>query len=190
MMNKQALGIAKHFLGEHWPVAVLIVLPVLIYWPLTIGGRVLYWGIPLYQFYPWHTLVVETIQSGHLPLWTELLGNGMRLFANHQSATVYPPNLIYFLTPVERAMGYSVVLHLILAGLFAFAWGRTIGLSRFGATIAGLSFGLSGFLVSRTQFITITGRTAGPPSGFLGCSLAGRGDGASISGWPRTAVVL
>jgi hypothetical protein len=167
MMNKQALGIAKHFLGEHWPFAVLIVLPVLIYWPLTIGGRVLYWGIPLYQFYPWHTLVVETIQSGHLPLWTELLGNGMPLLANHQSATFYPPNLIYFLTPVERAMGYSVVLHLILAGLFAFAWGRTIGLSRFGATIAGLSFGLSGFLVSRTQFITIINGAAWLPLLFL-----------------------
>jgi len=142
-------------LWKYWPVAMLIVLPVLIYWPLTIGGRVLYWGIPLYQFYPWHTLVVEAIRSGQLPLWTELFGNGAPLLANHQSATFYPLNLIYFVTSVERAMGYSVVLHVILAGLFAFAWGRTIGLSRFGATVVGLSFALSGFLVSRTQFITI-----------------------------------
>ncbi len=142
-------------------------LPLLVYWPLTIRGRVLYWGVPLYQFYPWHTLVVEAIRSGQLPLWTEFFGNGAPLLANHQSATFYPLNLIYFVTSVERAMGYSVVLHLILAGLFGFGWGRTIGLSRFGATVVGLSFALSGFLVSRTQFITIINGAIWLPLLFL-----------------------
>ena len=123
----------------------------------------LYWGVTLYQFYPWHRLVVEAIRSGHLPLWNELLGNGAPLLANHQSATFYPLNLIYFLTPVELAMGYSVLLHLILAGLFAYAWGRTIGLTRFGATVTGLSFMLSGFFVSRTQFITVINGAAWLP---------------------------
>ncbi len=154
-------------MSRYWPFAILIVLPLLIYWPLTIRGRVLYWGLPLYQFYPWHTLVVEAIRSGQLPLWTELLGNGTPLLANHQSATFYPPNLIYFVTSIERAMGYSVVLHLVLAGLFAFAWGWTIGLSRFGATVVGLSFALSGFLVSRTQFITIINAAIWLPLLFL-----------------------
>jgi hypothetical protein len=149
--------------GKHWPVALLVALPLLIYWPLTVGGRVLYWGLPLYQFYPWHTLVVEAVRAGHLPLWTDLLGNGAPLLANHQSALFYPFNLIYFWAPVERAMGYSVVLHLILAGLFAYAWGRGIRLSRFGATVVGLSFMLSGFFVSRTQFITIINGAAWLP---------------------------
>jgi hypothetical protein len=142
-------------------------LPLLLYWPLTVGGRVLYWGVTLYQFYPWHRLVVEAIRSGHLPLWNDLLGNGAPLLANHQSATFYPLNLIYFLTPVEHAMGYSVVLHLILSGLFAYAWGRTIGLARFGATVTGLSFMLSGFFVSRTQFITVINGAAWLPLLFL-----------------------
>jgi hypothetical protein len=164
--RKYFSGVDKRLWG-YWPYAVLIVLPLLIYWPLTIGGRVLYWGVPLYQFYPWHTLVVEAIRSGQLPLWTELFGNGAPLLANHQSATFYPLNLIYFVTSVERAMGYSVVLHLILAGLFAFAWGRTIGLSRFGATVVGLSFAMGGFLVSRTQFITIINGAIWLPLLFL-----------------------
>lgn len=157
----------KHLSGKHWPIAILIALPLLLYWPLTVGGRVLYWGVTLYQFYPWHRLVVEAIRSGHLPLWNDLLGNGAPLLANHQSATFYPLNLIYFLTPVERAMGYSVVLHLILAGLFAYAWGRTIGLARFGATVTGLGFMLSGFFVSRTQFITVINGAAWLPLLFL-----------------------
>jgi hypothetical protein len=152
---------------KRWPIFLLITLPLLIYWPLIFGGRALYWGLPLYQFYPWHTLVVEAIRVGQLPLWTDLLGNGAPLLANHQSAVFYPPNLIYLLMPVEQAMGYSVVLHLILSGLFAHAWGRAIGLSRFGATVTGLSFMLSGFFVARTQFITIVSGAAWLPLLFL-----------------------
>jgi hypothetical protein len=152
---------------KHWPIALLLALPVLVYWFLIFGGRALYWGLPLYQFYPWHTLVVEAVRAGYLPLWTDLLGNGAPLLANHQSALFYPFNLIYFVAPVERAMGYSVVLHLILAGLFAYAWGCSVGLSRFGATVTGLSFMLSGFFVSRTQFITIVNSAAWLPLLFL-----------------------
>jgi hypothetical protein len=152
---------------KRWPIFLLITLPLLIYWSLIFAGRVLYWGLPLYQFYPWHTLVVEAIRAGHLPLWTDLLGNGAPLLANHQSAVFYPPNLIYLLMPVEQAMGYSVVLHLILAGLFAYAWGQVIGLSRFGATVTGLSFMLSGFFVARTQFITIVNGAVWLPFLFL-----------------------
>ncbi|MEJ2559874.1 MAG: YfhO family protein, partial [Anaerolineae bacterium] len=89
------------------------------------------------------------------------------LLANHQSATFYPLNLIYFVMPVEQAMGYSVMLHLIMAGLFAYAWGQTIGLSRLGAIILGISFMSSGFFVSRTQFITIINSAAWLPLLFL-----------------------
>ncbi len=146
---------------------LVVLISFLLFWRLVFAGEVLYWGLPLYQFYPWHRLVVEAIRAGHLPLWTDLLGNGAPLLANHQSATFYPLNLIYFVMPVEQAMGYSVVLHLIMAGLFAYAWGQTIGLSRAGAIITGLSFMLSGFFVSRTQFITIINSAAWLPLLFL-----------------------
>lgn len=149
------------------PLISIALIPLLLFWRLVFAGEVLYWGLPLYQFYPWHTMVVEAIRSGYLPLWTDLLGNGTPLLANHQSAVFYPLNLIYFVMPVEQAMGYSVVLHLILAGLFAYAWGRTIGLTRFGSTVVGLSFMLSGFFVSRTQFVTIINGAAWLPLLFL-----------------------
>jgi hypothetical protein len=145
----------------------IVLIPLLLFWRLVFAGEVLYWGLPLYQFYPWHTLVVEAIQAGHLPLWTDLMGNGTPLLANHQSATFYPLNLIYFVMPVERAMGYSVVLHLIMAGIFAYAWGQTIGLSRLGAIVIGVSFMSSGFFVSRTQFITIINSATWLPLLFL-----------------------
>lgn len=127
--------------------------PLLLLWRLVFAGEVLYWGVPLTQFYTWHQLVKEALLTGHLPLWNFYLGNGAPLLANHQSGVFYPPNLLYLALPVERAMGYLVILHLMLAALFADHWGRTIGLAPFGRAILALSYALGGALVARTQFL-------------------------------------
>jgi len=146
--------------SQRWiPISVIIILPLILFWPLIFGGKVLYWGTPLLQFYPWRKLAVDMIQSGHVPLWNHYLGNGTPLAANLQSAVFYPLNLIYLVAPVERAMGYSAVLHVILAGLFMYLYGRTIKLSRFASLVAALSYMFSGFLISRLGFLSMTSAT-------------------------------
>lgn len=140
-------------------VSAIVILPLILFWPLVFGGRVLYWGTPLLQFYPWRKLAVDTVRSGHVPLWNHYLGNGTPLAANLQSAVFYPLNLIYLVIPVERAMGYSAVGHVILAGLFMYLYGRAIRLSRFASLVAALSYMFSGFLISRLGFLSITSAT-------------------------------
>jgi hypothetical protein len=149
------------------PIFILLVAPLILFWPLVFGGRVLFWGTPLLQFYPWYRLAVEMISAGHAPLWNHTLGNGAPLAANLQSAVFYPLHLLYLVFPAERAMGYSVVLHVILAGLFMFAYGRTLGSGRFGATIAALSYMFSGFIIARTQFLSMVNAAAWLPLLFL-----------------------
>ncbi len=146
--------------SQRWiPISVIIILPLALFWPLVFGGKVLYWGTPLLQFYPWRKLAVDMIRSGHVPLWNHYLGNGTPLAANLQSAVFYPLNLIYLVAPVERAMSYSAVLHVILAGLFMYLYGRTIKLSRFASLVAALSYMFSGFLISRLGFLSMTNVT-------------------------------
>jgi hypothetical protein len=146
--------------SQRWiPIGVIMILPLILFWPLVFGGKVLYWGTTLLQFYPWRKLAVNIIRSGHVPLWNHYLGNGVPLAANLQSAVFYPLNLIYLLIPVERAMGYSAVVHVILAGLFIYLYGRTIKLSRFASLVAALSYMFSGFLISRLGFLSMTSAT-------------------------------
>jgi hypothetical protein len=140
-------------------ISVIIILPFILFWPLVFGDKVLYWGTLLLQFYPWRKLAVDMVRSGHAPLWNHYLGNGTPLAANLQSAAFYPLNLIYLIAPVERAMGYSAVLHVILAGLFMYVYGRTIKLSRFASLVAALSYMFSGFLISRLGFLSMTSVT-------------------------------
>ena len=140
-----------------------MVVPLLLVWRLIFAGEVLYWGVPLTQFYPWHVLINRALAAGRWPLWTDLLGNGAPLLANLQTAFFYPPNLLFRLLPVERALGYSVVLHVIGAGLAAAYWGRTLGLSGLGRTVIALSYALGGYVVGRTQFITMVAAYAWLP---------------------------
>jgi hypothetical protein len=144
-------------------VGVIAGVPLILFWPLLIGGRVLYWGTPILQFYEWRQLVVEAYRAGHFPLWTEALGCGAPLLANLQSAALYPLNLIYLVFPIERAMGYSIVIHVILAGLFMYGFARNIGLRRMPSVIAALSYMLSGFMISRAQFLSLVNCAAWLP---------------------------
>jgi hypothetical protein len=146
--------------SQRWiPISIILILPLVLFWPLVFKDRVLYWGTPLLQFYPWRKLAVDMIRSGHAPLWNHYLGNGTPLAANLQSAVFYPLNLIYLVIPVERAMGYSAVLHVMMAGLFMYLYGRTIRLSRFAGLVAALSYMFSGFLISRLGFLSMTSAT-------------------------------
>ena len=142
------------------PVALIMILPFLLFWRWVVKGEVLFWGTSLLQFWPWHQLVKISLLNGEWPLWNPLLGNGTPLLANLQTAVFYPLNLIYLIMPVEHALTFSVVLHLLLAGLFMYFYTRRLGLLPFAATISALSYMLSGYLVGRTQFVTMINAAA------------------------------
>jgi hypothetical protein len=111
--------------------------------------------VPLLQFYPWQQLAVEMWRSGHAPLWNPFVGNGAPLAANLQSAVFYPLNALYLVLPIEQAMGYTAVLHVIVAGLAMYAWGRAFGLRPLAALVGAFAFQLSQFLIARLGFLSI-----------------------------------
>ena len=136
-------------------IAIIVTLPFLLFWRWTLKGEVLYWGTSLLQFWPWHHLVKASLLDGEWPLWNPLLGNGTPLLANMQSAVFYPLNLVYLAMPVEQALTFSVILHLLLAGLFMYLYARQLGLIPFAATISALAYMFSGYVVGRSQFVTM-----------------------------------
>jgi hypothetical protein len=140
---------------------------LLLTWPLLFGGRALYWGTLLLQFAPWQKLVADALRAGDWPLWTQTLGNGTPLLANHQSAVFYPPHLLFLVFPVGRALGYSLALHLALAGLFAWLWARELGLGPLGRLVAALAYAGSGFLVGHALFPSMVEAATWLPLSFL-----------------------
>jgi hypothetical protein len=153
----------------------ILVAPILLFAPLLFTGKVLYWGTPALQFIPWQYAAVEAIRSGELPLWNPWVGMGAPLAANYQSALFYPPNwislglgLVGGITWMARGQTLLVVLHLVWAGLGIARLARRLGLGVLAQTLAGLAYGLSGYLVARSGFLSINATAAWLPWVLLG----------------------
>jgi uncharacterized membrane protein YfhO len=148
---------------DHLPWVLVILGPLLLIGPMLIRGEALFWGTPLLQFVPWRQFALQTLQKGHLPLWNPMLGMGAPLMANYQTAFLYPPNFLLPLIGTEWGHGLLVALHLIWAGLGMVFLARRLKLGSLAQSMAGLSFGLSGYLVARGGFLSINASAAWLP---------------------------
>lgn len=133
--------------GAPW--ALLTALAIGITWPVTFGGKTLYWGTIAYQFIPWYRAAAELWRSGHMPLWNFWVGGGAPLLANYQVAALYPPTWLTIVMPPERALGWLLAGHLLLTGCGMYAWARACGLSRSASLIGALALEGCGYLVTR-----------------------------------------
>jgi hypothetical protein len=102
---------------------------------------------PVEKFYPWHLVVREALQRGELPFWNPYIYAGAPLFANAESAILYPINLVGYLLPLPQALTLSAVTRLFVAAWGAFLFARALRLGRVGAAVSSLTFAFSGSMV-------------------------------------------
>lgn len=156
------------------PLLVLFLLPLILFAPVTLGSRTLLPADNLFTFepylsaadelgvgqphnallsdlilenYAWKRFIVQSIKARQLPLWNPYLFAGSPFLATGQHSALYPLSVVFYALPVWRAYGLFTVIQLGLAGVFMFVLARVLGISRLGATIAGITFELSGFFL-------------------------------------------
>lgn len=129
---------------------LLLLLAVFITFPDIISGRrVLFRRELRYLHYPYFRYTVDEVSSGRVPLWTRLVFCGYPVIANVQLGLLYPLNLVFFTGSVAGWMNALIVLHFLLGILGMYAFARERGLSYIPALVAGLVFGLNGFVLSK-----------------------------------------
>jgi len=163
-----------HIFRRALPYVILLLLPLLIFAPVTLGRNTLLPADALYtsepfqsaapppgierphnpllgdlvlENYLWQRFIVESVHTGDLPLWDPFLFAGHPFFANGQHSALYPLSLVFHLFPLPRAYGIFIALQLGLAGIWMYLLGRALGARRLGAFLAGIAFQFSGFLV-------------------------------------------
>lgn len=143
----------------------LFVLPLMLFWSVTLGGKTLLPVDNLFQFQPWKAAadqfgaqvpqnqllsdlilenyawkkhIVESIGRGEIPLWNPYLFAGAPFLANGQHSAYYPFSILFYILPLANAYGWFTVSQLFLAGAFMYVLGRVLGLSRLGSAAAAI----------------------------------------------------
>ena len=159
---------------RYFPIA-LLVLQTLVFFRhvLWVPGYVIPWdlrGLHLPHAYLW----ADSLAKGEFPLWDPYTYCGRPDLANIQAGALYPA------MPVVAAMGlvfgrdtllywleWTVVLHVALAGIFAFLLLRALGVKRTSAYFGATTFQLCGFFAAHAEHLGTTIAAAWLPLALL-----------------------
>ncbi len=185
------MNLLKRYQADLLVVAGLLLLPLLLYAAVTIGGRTMVpadnlaqwapWsnaagelGVEaphnslisdlIIQNYAWKRFIQQSLAEGEIPLWNPHIFSGAPFLATGQNAAYYPFSLLFLVLPLAKAYGWYTVSQLWLAGVSAYVFGRILGMRRSSSAVAGLVYQGSGFmLVSAAVFPMIIGAAAWLP---------------------------
>ncbi|HUR92662.1 MAG TPA: hypothetical protein VMY38_08330 [Gemmatimonadaceae bacterium] len=87
-------------------------------------------------------------ESGSFPLWNPYLFGGMPFVGAMHGDVFYPTFLLRMLVPTDVAMTWTFIIHIFLAGLFAYIFLRAAGFGFAGALLGGLAYMLGGQIAS------------------------------------------
>lgn len=111
---------------------------------------------PIQQYLPWRIYAVASLRSGFIPLWNPYAFCGTPFLANLQSAILYPPNLLFLITGARHGFGASAIFHLILGGVFTYAFLLTFGLRRPAALLGALVVMFNCYTVTWLEYPTLS----------------------------------
>jgi hypothetical protein len=98
-------------------------------------------GDMLYEFVPSRAFLADSLRHGYLPLWNPYTYAGQPFLGGFESAVFYPLNLLFLVLPLDRAINFSMLLHLVILGWGVERWATRRGLNPWAA-------GLIGFFVA------------------------------------------
>ena len=126
-----------------------------------------------YQWHPYMTFFRDCYLKGYFPLWNPYDLCGVPFLAFSNTSSVYPLSFIYLL-PFPLATSLSILLHLLLAGIFTYLLFRGLEKSPEVAFICALSFSMSGDYFHLINHITSLHTFSWIPLLFLSFCLLAR----------------
>ena len=119
--------------------------------------RMIWWDWILYegdmwtQYFPAKWYFSSYIKQGIFPLWTPNLLFGFPLFAEAQAGMLYPLSFIFYFLPTIDAFNVSIILRVMLGGVFTFLYVRRITGDFWGSTLSGLTFACGGYMTAQLR---------------------------------------
>lgn len=142
---------------------------------ILVSGHTLVWRDSSKLFQPIRPLVVEALRHFQLPLWNPHEVLGIPLFAQLMHGVLHPVSVIgAFLFP-QAGMDVFITIFIMLAALGGAVLARLLGVSYGAAALAGLGYGLSGYVLGMTSNTQYLCAAATAPWCVAGIRMAGEG---------------
>jgi hypothetical protein len=92
---------------------------------------------------------VEYVKArGIIPAWNPYIFGGLPFVDAFHGDIFYPFSVLKFVGNFYRMLGFNLVLHIFLAGIFMYFAARQFKLSKIASTVSGVGYMFSGLLVS------------------------------------------
>ena len=148
MAKTDSILIAEERPRRIWPLLVIALVIGFYFHSMLFLNRIPYISDIKSYYYPAWTYFSQAFHAGGPPFWCPGIYCGFPLFADSEMGLFYPLNLILFPLPATAGFNFSIILHYLLGGFFAFAYCRRLRLSRPASLFASIPFVLGGFFLS------------------------------------------
>ncbi len=125
-------------------VAVLAVVPVLIFGVPAMLGHPVWPGDDLTQNYPLRVLVGQQLRAGQLPLYDPYIWSGAPLLADWNAGAAYPLTWLFAVLPGIAAWSINLVVIWLVAGIGMFCFLRRLRLGSLASFLGALCFAFAG----------------------------------------------
>jgi hypothetical protein len=113
------------------------------------------------------------LRAFSLPLWQPHEALGLPLLAQLMHGVLHPVSLVAAFVAPGAPMDLQIVLHLALAAAGAWVLARALGATPWAAAVAGLAYGLSGYVLGMSCVLTYLAGASTAPWAVAGLRLTG-----------------
>jgi hypothetical protein len=132
------------------PPLIFAVLTVFVFREFVFSGDMLFGSDTLALGYTARLFLAEALRTTGFPAWNPYILGGTPFLESLAGGDSLHPLSVALLLVMEthRALGWKLVIHVFLAGVFMFGWLRVLGVSRGGALVGGTAFLLAPYMVT------------------------------------------
>jgi hypothetical protein len=170
--------------GDVVAVALLVMLPTVIFGLPALLGHAVLPGDDLTQSLPLRVLAGREIRAGHLPLYDPYIWSGAPLLAGWNAGAAYPLTWLFAILPGTAAWTVNMIATWAVAGLGMFCFLRALRLASLASFLGALSFAFAGGMSAQvTHFGLVAGMSWVPLALLSILRLSQDRPAASRLGW-------
>lgn len=134
-----------------WGYACICAVIMLVLYNVIFLRHVFYVGDSFSLIAPMKDFLINTLKSGHIPLWNPYIFSGLPYVADINNGAFYPLNFLYLFTSPLHAMSWNIVIAIAIGAGGMYAYMRRLTLSVIPSLAGAFVFVFSGTVLQMSQ---------------------------------------